>query len=107
MHRSLDASNLPTTEKNTDLGEEGWLYCCKKGEEVEEILQILELQGSSVFRVDIGNWTQESQVTSDLREFAHFLDISLIMNGHEKLWDMASRVITVACKKDTFLYLEK
>lgn len=104
---SPDAGSLSAEKTNTELGEEGWLYCCKKGEQVDEVLQILELQGSSVFKVDISGWTQEGQVFSDLRAYAHFLDIPLNMAANEKLWDMASRIITVACKKDTLLYVEK
>jgi hypothetical protein len=103
---SPDAGSLSAEKTNTELGEEGWLYCCKKGEQVDEVLQILELQGSSVFKVDISGWTQEGQVFSDLRAYAHFLDIPLNMAANEKLWDMASRIITVACKKDTLLYVE-
>ncbi|GJD10504.1 hypothetical protein Gasu2_46910 [Galdieria sulphuraria] len=103
---SSDVSNLPAIQTNVELGEEGWLYCCKKREKVEEILEILELQGSSVFKMNISNWTQESQVSSDLRALALFLDIPFNLTSSEKLWDMANRVITVACKKDTFLYLE-
>ncbi|GJQ08945.1 hypothetical protein GpartN1_g736.t1 [Galdieria partita] len=103
---SSDISTLPTIQTNIELGEEGWLYCCKKGEQVDEILQILELQGSSVFKMNIGSWIQENQVSSDLRALAHFLDVPFNIAGGEKLWDMASRVITVACKKDTFLFLE-
>eukprot|EP00871_Galdieria_phlegrea_P002343 jgi/Galph1/3109/GphlegSOOS_G1760.1 len=94
------------SQQRAEVTGEGWLYCCRKGEKIPEILDILELQGCLTHEINIPEWILENNVRSHLGELADVLNEPVNISSNDKVWDVASRVIAAACKKDTFLFLK-